>query len=286
MELILSDTMGYCGGVSRAISMVEQAIKMARESGKPVYSVGNIIHNTQVCEAFSREGLIAIESPEGHDPGYVVLRAHGVPDSLHRIFLEAGFTIIDATCPVVKRNLSLLAEYCPEYTIIVIGKEGHPETIALQGVENEGKVCPTILISESSQVAQLPKGKKYAVFVQTTFERAAWNEIRSALRMVENEGRSFVFVNNVCPSSRNRRNAALRLCARCDAILVIGGKKSANTAALYELIKQQGKKVWHIETEQEVTEEMREYSPLGLTAGASTPASTIEAVRKKLLEEK
>ncbi|AEV29873.1 (E)-4-hydroxy-3-methyl-but-2-enyl pyrophosphate reductase [Sphaerochaeta pleomorpha str. Grapes] len=286
MELILSDTMGYCGGVSRAIDLVEQAIKTARESGKPVYSVGNVIHNTQVCDSFSREGLIAIESPEGHDPGYVVLRAHGVPDRLHRVFLEAGFTVIDATCPVVKRNLSLLAEYCAEYSIIVIGKEGHPETIALQGVERDGKVCPTILISESSQVLQLPKGKKFAVFVQTTFERTVWDEIRVALHMMEKEGRSFVFANNVCPSSRNRRNAALRLCSQCDAIIVIGGKNSANTTALYQLIKQQGKKVWHIETEQEVTEEMRSYSPLGLTAGASTPPSTIETVRMKLMEEK
>jgi 4-hydroxy-3-methylbut-2-enyl diphosphate reductase len=286
MELILSDTMGYCGGVSRAIGLVEQAIQTARESGKPVYSVGNVIHNTQVCEAFSREGLIAIESPEGHVPGYVVLRAHGVPDSLRRAFVDAGFIIIDATCPVVNRNLALLAKYSSEYTIIVIGLKGHPETVALQGVEREGVVCPTILVSDSSQVLQLPQGKKFAVFVQTTFERSLWNEIRAAIHVLEMEGKSFVFVNSVCPSSRNRRNAALRLCAQCNAIVVVGGKKSANTTALFLLIQQQGKKVWHIETEQEVTEEMRMYSPLGLTAGASTPPSTIEAVRNKLLEEK
>jgi 4-hydroxy-3-methylbut-2-enyl diphosphate reductase len=285
MKLILSDTMGYCGGVSRAIALVEHALKIARENGKPVYSIGNIIHNNQVCEALAKEGLVTIESPNGHERGYVVLRAHGVPAALERSFVEAGFDIIDATCPVVKRNLSLVSEYYPEYSLIIIGKEGHPETVALQGVEKNGVLCPTILVSTEKQVAELPKGKKYAVFVQTTFERSLWQEITTAMHEQEADGSSFVFVNVVCPSSRNRRDAALRLCEQCEAIVVIGGKKSANTAALVSLIQKQGKQVWHIETEQEVTKEMRGYSTLGITAGASTPSETIKAVRQKLQEE-
>jgi 4-hydroxy-3-methylbut-2-enyl diphosphate reductase len=285
MKIILSDTMGYCGGVSRAINFVEHAIKTAKENGKPVYSVGNVIHNNQVCEAFAEEGLETIESPEGHESGYVVLRAHGVPTALERSFVEAGFDIIDATCPVVKRNLSLVSEYYPEYSLVIIGKEGHPETIALQGVEKEGVLCPTILVNTEKKVEELPKGKKYAVFVQTTFERSLWQEIMTAMQRQETYGSSFVFVNVVCPSSRSRRDAALRLCEQCEAIVVIGGKKSANTAALVSLIEKQGKKVWHIETELEVTKEMRDYPTLGITAGASTPPATIKAVRQKLQEE-
>ena len=285
MELILSDTMGYCGGVSRAIDLVEQAIQMSHTLKKPVYSVGKIIHNEQVCDLLAARGLVVIESPKGHEPGLVVLRAHGIPDSLYRGFVDAGFTIIDATCPVVKRNLALIKEYSKEYTIIIIGMEKHPETIAMQGVEREGILCPTILIHDCNQIAALPSDGNYAVFVQTTYERSLFCKIRSAIKVQEAKGAAFVFVNNVCPSSRNRRNAALQLCSRCEALVVVGGKKSANTEALFALIQQQGKKVWHIETKDEVTAEMRSYSPLGLTAGASTPLSTIEDVRKRLLEE-
>ncbi|MDD3902634.1 MAG: 4-hydroxy-3-methylbut-2-enyl diphosphate reductase [Sphaerochaeta sp.] len=285
MELILSDTMGYCGGVSRAISLVERAIIEARDKKLPVYSLGKVIHNEQVCMSFADQGLKTIFSPDGHEPGLVVLRAHGVPDKLRQDFNRAGFTLIDATCPVVARNLHLIGKKCLEYSLIVIGHENHPETLAMQGVEVDGKICQTHLISIPEQVAHLPLDQAYAVFVQTTFDRILWNDIREQLQMLQKKGVEIVFMNEVCPSSVDRREAAIRLCKKCDAIVVIGGKESANTKALYALILQQGKKAWHIETEDEVTEEMKQYDILGITAGASTPHSIIESVQAKLQEE-
>jgi 4-hydroxy-3-methylbut-2-enyl diphosphate reductase len=284
MEVILSDTMGYCGGVSRAIGLVETALELAGQQGRPVYSVGNIIHNEQVCDSLARRGLVPIESPDGHEPGIVVLRAHGVPDSLRFAFSDAGFTIIDAACPVVQRNLALIAEYCKDRQVLVVGKQGHPETVAMQGVWCDGAVCPTTLVSDASQVASLRKGIDYAVFVQTTFGQRHWQEIKAALAKTGKDGNSFLFANEICPSSINRRNALLRLCSCCEAIVVVGGKNSANTQALAALASRQGRKVWHIETVDEVTDEMLAYSRIGVTAGASTPPSTIEAIREKLTE--
>ncbi len=284
MELILSDTMGYCGGVSRAISMVEGAIEEARQKGVPVYSLGKVIHNKQVCASFAAQGLLTIPSPSGHRPGLVVLRAHGIPDALRAEFVEAGFTIVDATCPVVSRNLNLIAQNQKEAEIIIVGHENHPETLAMQGVERGGKSYPSLFITRPADLSLLKRDKAYAVFVQTTFDRLLWREIRSAFQDLKNQGYRIELQNEVCPSSVNRRDAALRLCSKCDAILVVGGKESANTKALYTLITDQGKKAWHIETEEEITSEMKGYAILGITAGASTPSHTIDAVIAKLKE--
>lgn len=284
MKLILSDTMGYCKGVSRAISMVEHAIADAQQKGLPVYSLGKVIHNRQVCSFFEEQGLKTISSPADYPPGLVVLRAHGVSDALRREFVEAGFTIIDATCPVVSRNLDLIATSQKDAIIVIVGHENHPETLAMQGVERNGKVFQSLFIARPEDVGQLERGKTYAVFVQTTFDRLLWREIHAALVDLELHGYSIEFLNEVCPSSVNRRDAALRLCKESDAILVVGGKESANTKALHTLIVSQGKKAWHIETEDEITPDMKAYAILGITAGASTPQQTIDAVIAKLKE--
>ncbi len=284
MELILSDTMGYCKGVSRAISMVEKAIEDAQQKGVPVYSLGKVIHNKQVCLSFAERGLETIASPADHPPGLVVLRAHGVTDALRREFVDAGFTVMDATCPVVSRNLNLIGINQKDAEIVIVGHENHPETLAMQGVERDGKAYPSLFITRPEDVSQLKKDSSYAVFVQTTFDRLLWRDIQSAFADLKTQGYSIEFHNEVCSSSVNRRNAALRLCKCCDAILVVGGKESANTKALYTLIADKGKKVWHIETEDEVTSEMKGYAILGITAGASTPQLTIDAVLLKLKE--
>ncbi|NBK22832.1 MAG: 4-hydroxy-3-methylbut-2-enyl diphosphate reductase [Spirochaetia bacterium] len=284
MQLILSDAMGYCKGVSRAISMVEQAIGEAQAKGVPVYSLGKVIHNQQVCSSFAQRGLQTISSPDGHPPGLVVLRAHGVADALRLEFVKAGFTVMDATCPVVSRNLNLIALNQKDAQIVIVGHENHPETLAMQGVQRDGKIYPSLFITRPDDVLQLQKGIAYAVFVQTTFDRLLWRKIQAAFHDLISQGYSIEFRNEVCPSSVNRRDAALRLCQRCDAILVVGGKESANTQALYTLIADQGKKAWHIETEDEVTSEMKGYAILGITAGASTPQLTIDAVLLKLKE--
>ncbi len=276
--------MGYCRGVSRAISMVEKAIEEARDKGVPAYSLGRIIHNQKVCSLFENQGLVTILSPEDHPPGLVVLRAHGVPDAVRREFVQAGFTIVDATCPVVSRNLSLIAKNQEDTEIVIIGHANHPETLAMQGVERDGQAFPSLFINNLTEVSQLKQDRTYAVFVQTTFDRLIWKEIRTAFEDLNNQGYCIEFHNEVCASSVNRRDAALRLCEKSDAILVVGGKDSANTRALYSVIVDQGKKAWHIETEDEITSEMKGYAILGITAGASTPALTIDAVIAKLKE--
>lgn len=286
MKLILSRTMGYCNGVSRALDLAESALLKAREAGKPVYSLGKLIHNDETCTCFAEKGMRAITSAEGHEPGLVVLRAHGIPDKVKRSFLQAGFDLVDATCPVVKRNLSKLASFATTHTILVVGHAGHPETVAMQGVEyKEGSVCKTTLITSPEEVGFPEPDGRYVVFVQTTFDQGMWNEIQTALNAWKAYGCEVVFANEVCPSSLNRRQAALELAEACDAVIVLGGRESANTRALYQLVRTKGKMAWHIENETEITDEMRSYDILGITAGASTSPEVIRRVIDTLQQE-
>ena len=185
---------------------------------------------------------------------------------------------------MVARNLNLIALNQKSAEIVIVGHANHPETLAMQGVEREGTAYPSIFLTHPSDVSQLKRERVYAVFVQTTFDRILWREIKSILLAMKSQGYCIEIRNEVCPSSVNRRDAAMRLCTSCDAILVVGGRESANTTALYTMIVDQGKKAWHIETEDEITPEMKGYAILGITAGASTPSLTIDAVIAKLKE--
>ncbi|NCC65483.1 MAG: 4-hydroxy-3-methylbut-2-enyl diphosphate reductase [Spirochaetia bacterium] len=285
MKIVLSETMGYCKGVSRALEMAGNAVVFAKEQGKSVYSLGALIHNSQVCDSFARQGLVQIESPKDHDPGVLVLRAHGVADGLRVEFERAGYELVDATCPVVKRNLERIAFYSKTHAIIIVGHEGHPETVAMQGVMVEGKPIETLLVSCVDDLPTLAEGKAYAVFVQTTFDQGRWETIKAHLQTGTADRILVQFINTVCPSSLERRAAVLALVKVCDAVLVIGGKHSANTKALFTLVRQEGKKAWHIEDETEIVPEMKSCDILGVTAGASTPPSVIQQVIESLQQE-
>jgi len=273
--------MGYCGGVSRALDLAEEAIAYAIEHVLPVYSLGKLIHNPQVIASLAERGMSAIEDPKGHEPGVLVVRAHGIGDTLRKRFIDAGFLLFDATCPVVRHNLSNIAHWAETHPILIIGHQGHPEVLAMQGVLIDGKPIESFLITNTEEVSAL-SNRPYAVFVQTTYDQVLLEEIRSSLKEFDR----IVYVNEICPSSINRRKAALDLARRCDAALVIGGKHSANTKALAELVSNEGKKAYHIQDSTEIPSEAFSYGTLGILAGASTPSSVIDDVVKTLKRSK
>ncbi|HOE89231.1 MAG TPA: 4-hydroxy-3-methylbut-2-enyl diphosphate reductase [Sphaerochaeta sp.] len=281
MKIVLAKTMGYCGGVSRALDLTEEAIAYATEHALPVYSLGKLIHNPQVIASLAERGMSIIEHPEGYEPGVLVVRAHGISDTLRKEFVDAGFLLFDATCPVVRHNLSNIAHWAKTRPILIIGHKGHPEVLAMQGVHVGGKPIKSFLITNAEETSSLID-RPYAVFVQTTFDQVLLEEIRGSLEAFHH----VVYVNEICPSSISRRMAALDLALQCDAALVIGGKQSANTKALAELVSNEGKKAYHIEDSTEIPVEAFSYGTLGILAGASTPSSVIEEVVQTLQRSK
>ncbi len=274
MRIILSSVLEYCGGVKRALKLADEQLKSVRD--RPIYSLGQLIHNRIVTDEFERRGLVAINAPSEGKGGVLVVRAHGMTDAEKREFLSAGYSLVDATCPVVTHNLAMIRAYASTHQILVIGEKGHAEVNSMMGIDG---TCP-VLLSSPADVVSLERDGSYAAFVQTTFEEERWREIRDALQPFRVE-----FVNQICPASIARRKAVMELAGKCDALIVIGGRNSANTQALASLASQAKPSlvVYSIESEKDVTDEMRHFPRVGLATGASTAHETLLAVRDALL---
>ena len=269
MRIILCDDISYCGGVRRAIGIVKTCLSTGK---RPIYTLGELIHNPDVCGYLERNGVRVVNDPEDAAPGILVIRAHGVGDGVRESFMKAGYTIYDATCPIVRHNLQSIKSLSKSRSIIVVGDKGHDEVKAMSQVEG----VPVLNISSPEEVNAIPADKAYALFVQTTFSSEAYDAICTSVRK---RGLHVLFANKICPSSEKRRKAIARLAAQCDAVLIVGGRNSANTKALYNLVLSLGKKGWMIENETEVTDEMRDVPLLGLASGASTSMQMIRKVQ-------
>lgn len=274
MQVVISSVIEYCGGVKRALRLAEEQLDKVHD--RPVYSLGQLIHNRIVTDRLAERGLRSIDHPSEGKAGVLVVRAHGMTDQERKEFIQAGYVLIDATCPVVRHNLSLIRSYARTFQILVVGEKGHEEVNAMMGIEG----THPILITCVSDVAKLQRGVRYAAFVQTTFAEAEWQEIRGALGPYRVK-----FVNQICPASTARRKAVVDLARSCDALIVIGGRNSANTQALAQLARQANPSipVFSIESEAEVDDRMRSFPRVGLATGASTALETLYAVRDTLL---
>jgi 4-hydroxy-3-methylbut-2-enyl diphosphate reductase len=283
MDLIEASTMGFCNGVAYAVDKVERCLSLAAQNGMPAYSCGDFIHNRQVMECYEKRGLEVLSEPEGHVPGYIVIRAHGIPDADRRGFEEAGFNIVDGTCPTVSRSQRLIRKAGLDgFHIVIIGLVGHHETLALAGCETApGVLVPSTVVEKVEDLEKVPDGVPLFIMIQTTFPEFESVLMHQAMAS-RFEGREVVFGNRVCPSSSMRREAVGKLCDVCDAVVVVGSPKSANTQALAEIVRRRGVPVWLVETAEDLTEDVCRYECVGITAGASTAAAVIEDVKTHL----
>lgn len=283
MEIVKATSLGFCNGVSFAIGKVEQCLALAKEHGLPAYSCGEFIHNRHVMEHYQRQGLQVIAEPEGHRPGYVVVRAHGIPDALRTRFETAGYSIIDGTCPTVARSQMLIRKASAEGRhIVIIGLHQHDETVALAGCEvASGILVDSTIVESVEELEHVPEHVPLLVMVQTTFPESPGELIYQALT-TGFQDRDIVYGNRICPSSVIRRKAVEKLCDDCDAVIVVGSSNSANTQALVEIVRQRNLPVWLVPAQDEVPEDVCGYSRIGLTAGASAPPEVVSGVEARL----
>lgn len=286
MKVIRSKVIGYCFGVSNTIEKAELCIDKAKEAGLPCYSIGQIIHNKDVVKNFTNRGMQVTEWSRGFEPGVALIRAHGIPDSLRRSYQEAGFILIDSTCPIVAKGASALRKAALNgKKTVIIGVKGHAETIGLQGVEtSEGPVVSRLICSmEDAQdfVAggEYSENDEIVVVVQTTFPEKEFNSIR---RYLKTYFRNIRFSTTPCGATSSRIRAAKELSEQCDALFVIGGRNSENTKDLARALDETGKPVFCIENEHDLDDDLLEkiagFSTIGICSGSSTPTSVIRAV--------
>jgi 4-hydroxy-3-methylbut-2-enyl diphosphate reductase len=284
MEVVRSKVMGYCAGVVRVIKLAEEALRLAEEGGANAYSIGWFIHNPTVVKRFEERGMRHINHPSEGEGGVALIRAHGIGDSLREAFLQGGYTLVDGTCKTVVYSQELIRDSNPSENIVIIGQKDHSEVIALSNVYRDGKVIETTIVEDPSEVDQLNgfEDQSLLVVVQTTFSQSSYEAILEKLqRRYTNRLR---VGNSLCPTTYRRHSALLEVCQEVEAVVVVGGKMSANTTALTQLVAEYGLPVWHVESYKEIPLEVYSFSRVGVTAGASTPSEDIEEVVTHLEE--
>ncbi len=264
---------GACYGVERALEMVRKA---AEESQVPVHTLGPLIHNPRVVADLEARGVTVVSSPEESAGDTLLLRTHGVTPDEEARARELCHEVLDATCPFVKKvHLAARRLYEDGYQVVVVGEAGHPE------VEATLPHAPgAVVIGSADEAEALPEAKKIGVVVQTTQSRANLAEVVGALLGRAEEVR---VVNTICDATSGHQGACAELAREADAMVVIGGRISANTKRLAEISASICPNTHHIEGADELRAEwFRGCETIGITAGASTPASQIEAVRSAI----
>jgi 4-hydroxy-3-methylbut-2-en-1-yl diphosphate reductase len=288
-RIVLADAMGYCWGVRRTLEIIQRA-------GKPenqVATIGDVIHNPQVVERLRAYGVSTADSvDDAYRAGFrqVAVTAHGAaPDRANRAD-ELGLTMIDTTCPLVTKVQRLAQKLVRQgYFIVVFGDADHPEVRGILGWAGTTRAAAAKRVSDlpwnrsrgdaSDDNDQSPP-RKVAVLSQTTKivdEFLAFS--RDLTELVAREGGELRVCNTICAPTTERQNAIERLARQVDLVLVIGGRKSSNTARLAEVSRGHGVIAHHIESEADIDASwLVGVRDVGITAGASTPDFVIERV--------
>lgn len=274
MKVILAKHHGFCYGVKRAVKIAQDSVSL---EGK-AYTLGPIIHNPQMVEKLANEGVGMVHSLDDIRQGTVIVRSHGVGPKVYEQAEEKGLTLVDATCPHVKKAQMAAYELSEAgYQVIIVGEKSHPEVKSIF----EWSKNRAIIIEHEAELNDIVFFNKVGVVAQTTFSGEEFQKIvDSLIERVEN----VKVERTICNATEKRQEAAVELANQVDMMIVIGGKNSANTTRLAELCLKKNKHTYHIETVNEINDNWfnKGINTIGITAGASTPDWLIEEVYHKM----
>lgn len=281
-ELLLAESAGFCFGVSRSVSMAEQAL----ESGEPVWCLGELIHNTDEVERLKASGLRQIDEPEQLPEGArVIIRSHGVGREVYERLKKRGAQIIDATCPKVAHIHTIVSDAAAQgRKVLIIGAAEHPEVRGIVGWCGEHAVVsgPEELENYANTHPEEADMPLTAVF-QTTQTKEIQEKSKNFIKKFYTNCKVF---DTICFATQIRQAQALDLASRCDAMVVIGGMHSANSRHLAELCRERCKRVDFIESAQNLdAASLGAFDTVGITAGASVPMWIIKEVKQTMCDE-
>ena len=273
-KIIISSHSGFCFGVRRALDIAKKALK----EKDAVYSLGPIIHNPQVVDEFSKKGLKIIKNinKTKSKNAALLIPSHGISPSVLR---KRPFTCINTTCPLVE-NVQKIVRGLKEkgYFIIIVGDKKHPEVKGLIGIA--GKNSHVIKDKKEAKMLSL-KSKKVALISQTTASLSDFKEVLS--EMAKKGFAKLASFNTVCKNTIDRQKEAREIAGRVDAMIIIGGKNSANTSKLAKTCRGVNKNTRHIESEKDLKWEfLKGKKSVGIATGASTPPYAIEEVIERI----
>jgi len=281
MKVIFAKTAGFCYGVKRAVELAEKASDIGE-----CYTLGPIIHNEQEVSRLKnrgvREAALAEDMPDG---AAVIIRSHGVTEVEMERLRQKGCEIIDATCPNVSRIHKIVKDACIRgRRPLIIGSASHPEVVAICGwcegalvFKNASELGDWLDSAHDNRMIPM------SVVYQTTETRA---NMQNCNNLIKKECTNYEIFDTICGATSMRQGEAAKLSEVCDAIIVIGGRTSANSLRLYEICAEKCPQVFFIETASQLdVDKLRDAKTVGITAGASTPAWIIKEVYNKMAEE-
>lgn len=271
MEVIVADNAGFCFGVKRAIKMANDTLQGA--SGD-VKAYGQLIHNPQVVASFAKRGLEVVGDLDAVTPeDTVIIRSHGVGPDVKETAGRLALKVVDTTCPFVTKAQEYAKRLIDEnYKVVMIGDKDHPEVIGVVA-HTEGKA---IVLNSAEEAERLRFIPRMGVVFQTTHSIGHVQHVVGALLKRGKEIRVF---NTLCGATTSMQKTAVELAPDVDAMIVVGGRLSANTAQLAEVCRRVNPRVWHVESAAEVREEwFAGMTRVGVAAGASTPDDVIAEV--------
>lgn len=275
LEIVLANPRGFCGGVERAILIVEKAIE---KFGSPVYVRHEIVHNKYVVDNLKAKGAIFVEELDEVPDNYpVIFSAHGVPKSVPKEAQRRELRYLDATCPLVSKVHRESERLHGEgYHILLLGHKGHPEVVGTMGQLPDGSIT---LIETNQQAEQivLSETEPLSYVTQTTLS------VDDTKEMIETLKRRFPHIRgpkmeDICYATTNRQMAIKAIAEQCDAMIVIGSPNSSNSQRLVETALRHGcKKAQLLLRDQEIDWEwLKDVKKLGLSAGASAPEILVD----------
>ncbi len=280
-EILLAEPRGFCAGVDRAIEIVERALA---KFGAPIYVRHEIVHNTFVVNDLKAKGAIFIEELEDVPAGAtLIFSAHGVSKAVQADAQARGFSVFDATCPLVTKVHVEVAKLHKEgFEFIMIGHKGHPEVEGTMGQLDSG----IHLVEDVTDVARVQPHQtaKLALVTQTTLSMDDASEIAAAVKA------RFPTVRepkqqDICYATQNRQDAIKVMSPQVDVVIVVGSPTSSNSNRLREVAQKLGTASYMVDNADEIQSQWLEgCSRVGLTAGASAPDVLVQAVIARLRE--
>ena len=289
MRVIRARTAGFCMGVSLALRRLDR--ELAGFSKKPekspeaaparLLTFGPIIHNPLVMEHYAVRGVRSEERPENLDSGdRVVIRAHGIPFQVEEQLRRSGVSLVDATCPKVKKaQLAIAGQSDAGGVLLLFGEREHPEVKGLLSYAANG----AHVFSHPDELSGLTlrEDASYFLAAQTTQDRTLFEETADTLRAAL--GQRLTVLETICDATRQRQKEVIALARKVDIVVVVGGLNSGNTRRLAEIARAEGVHAVHVERAGDIPpESLRGMRTVGLTAGASTPESHINAAQEFL----
>lgn len=280
-KITLAKTAGFCFGVDRAVNMVYSLSEKQR-----VCTLGPIIHNNEMVRELEQKGVIIANTPKEVPSGYtVVIRSHGVPQSVYDEIHSLNLNYSDATCPFVSKIHKTVAKAGRENSVVlIIGDKNHPE---VKGIE--GHCCGEFFavknhIEAEKLIETTPRLKTnpLTVVAQTTFDVSEW---KKSLKVIKKLCTNAVIFDTICNATAERQEEARILAERSDLMIVIGDKTSSNTCKLYDICSRVCKNTYLVETYKELKDiDLSSACNIGVTAGASAPARIIKEVLDTMAE--